>query len=171
MPVRKKQITALGLLLLVALPLILSVGIFIKQKLIQVQRRLRLETELVQTISVSAEKIHWIEPGEEILVNGKLFDVKSYKTTGANIILTGFFDHEEDRLVEHFTNLIHDDDDESRRPPGQFIVKFLCFPVYKDVTGFSLQNNWLVIDRRFPDYSEALSSVDFAAVLPPPKFC
>jgi hypothetical protein len=168
--VRKKQITALGLLLLVAMPLILSVGIFIKQKLIQLQRRERFETELVQTITVPAEKIYWVKQGKEILLNGKLFDVKSFKTAGDNIILTGFYDHKEDKLVKHITNLIHDDDD-SRRPPNQFIIKFLCFPVYKDVTVFTLQSNWQIIHHQFPDYTEALSSPDFAAALPPPKYC
>ena len=170
MELRKKQITALGLLFLVTMPLFISVGLFIKQKVIQLQRRQRFETELVQTITIPSEKIYWVKQGKEILVNGRLFDVKSFTTTGNHMTLTGFYDHEEDKLVKHFTNLIHDDDD-YRRPPHQFIVKFLCYPVYKELTRFSLQNNWQIIDRQFPDYTEALSSPDCAAALPPPKYC
>lgn len=171
MQAKKKQITALGLLLLAALPLILSVGIFIKQKIVHYQRRERFETEQVQTITVSAEKIYWINHGKEILVNGKLFDVKSFKTAGADIILTGFYDDKEDKLVNHVSNLMHHDEEGSGTSANHFIVKFLCFPAYKDITGFSLQNSWQIIDRRFRDYSEALSSIDCTAVLPPPKYC
>ncbi|MEO6539661.1 MAG: hypothetical protein ABIN74_01675 [Ferruginibacter sp.] len=152
------------------MPLLLSVGIFIKQKVVQLQRRERFETELVQTITLSAEKIYWVKHGKEILVNGKLFDVNSFKTNGNQVTCTGFYDHEEDKLVKHITNLIHDDDDH-RGPTHQFIFKFLCFPVYKELTGFSLQNNWQIIDRLFPYYSEALPTTDCAAALPPPKCC
>ncbi|HEX2682290.1 MAG TPA: hypothetical protein VHL77_00055, partial [Ferruginibacter sp.] len=79
---RPKNITALGLLLLVALPLILSVGIFVKQKIVQFQRTERFKTEHLQTISLAAEKIFWVKRGKEILLHGKLFDVKSYRISG-----------------------------------------------------------------------------------------
>ena len=101
----KKQFTAFALLLLVALPVFLSVGIFIKQQLVQQQRTQRFKTELLETFTIKAEKVDWVEVGKEIRVDGKLFDVESFKVSGANIIFTGFFDGKEDKLVQQIVKL------------------------------------------------------------------
>lgn len=170
MQLRTKQLIAVGLLLIVAMPVILSVSIFVKQKIVHLQRSRRFEKEHIQSITLSAENVYWVKPGKEISVNGKLFDVKSYERLGNKIRFTGFYDRKEDKLVKHFTKLVHNDDD-ARRTPAQALVKFICFPIYNETNGFSLQHNWKLINRRFPEYAEALSSLDFAAPLPPPKFC
>lgn len=170
MQLLKKQTTALGLLLLVALPLLLSVCIFVKQNILQSQRKQRFETELLQTITVSSENINWEKPGKEILINGKLFDVKSFKTSGPNIVLTGFYDHKEDNLVKHIKDLSQQKNN-SRGPADQLAVKFLFCANYKESITFSIQNNWQIIACKFPVYAEAVSSMSYPAVAPPPKYC
>ncbi|MGB4842985.1 MAG: hypothetical protein WBP16_00825 [Ferruginibacter sp.] len=165
----KKKITALGFLLLLALPLFFSVGIFIKQKVLQHQRRQRFDTELLQTILVSPENLVWVKPGKEILHEGKLFDVKYFKTTGNKIMLTGFYDHKEDKLVKHIKDLIHKKND-SDNSTSRMAVKFLFYPKFKEVNIISVQNSWQLISKQFPVYEELISSLSYPVPAPPPKF-
>lgn len=166
----KKQITALGLLLLVALPLLLSVCVFVKQSLLQNQRKQRFETEALQTITVSSEKINWVKAENEILIDGKLFDVKSLKTSGTNIVVTGFYDNKEDNLVKHIKNLNQQKND-SNDSANQLVVKFLFCPTYKESITFSLQNDWQIVARKFPVYTEVISNMAYPTIAPPPKYC
>ena len=166
----KKQFTAFAMLLLVALPLFLSVGIFIKQQLVQQQRTQRFKTELLETFTIKAEKVDWVEVGKEIRVDGKLFDVKSLKTTGSNIVFTGFFDSKEEKLVKHI-NEIEQQKNKSGSPLNQLAVKFLFLPNYKESSTFSIQNNWQIIVSNFPLYTESISTMSYPAVAPPPKYC
>lgn len=170
MQTKKKQITAFALLLLVVLPLFFSAGLFLKQQIIQQQRRQRLDTELLQTITVSAEKIVWVKPGKEILVDGKLFDVKSFKKNGNDILLTGFYDYKEDKLVKHIRD-IFDKKDDSNNQANQLAVKFLFYPKYKELSSFSLQNSWQITTLRFPVYTEVLFHHSYPVPAPPPKYC
>lgn len=166
----KKQLAAFALLLLVALPVFLSVSFCIKQQLVQHQREQRLKTEVIETITVDAEKIDWIETGKEIQVDGKLFDVKSFKISGNHIVLTGFFDSKEVKIVNHIVD-IEQQKSKSGSPINQLVVKFLFLPNYKESTTFSIQNNWQIIVSQFPVYTESLSIMPYPAVAPPPKYC
>jgi hypothetical protein len=164
----KKQLTAFGLLLLVALPLVLSVCMFINQKMLQHQRQERFETEQVQTIVIAAEKLTWVKAEKEVLINGRLFDVESIKKVGQTLELTGFFDHREDKLVKHI-NTVEQQKNNSNSLLNQFAFNFLFLPNYKETITFSVQNNWQLIASRFPFYTESLSSMAYPAIAPPPK--
>jgi hypothetical protein len=166
----RKQPAAFVLLLLVALPLILSVGLFIKQKVLRYQREQRFVTELSQTVIVSVENISWIEEGKEILIDGNLFDVKSVKKAGKNLLLTGFFDNKEESIVKHIKDTEQQKND-SGSPLHQLSIKFLFLANYKEFTAFSIQNNWHFITAQFPVYAEAISNMAYPAIAPPPKFC
>ena len=166
----KKQITALGLLLLVALPLLLSVCIYLKQTILQNQRKQRFETEQLQTITVLCEKTVWVKAEKEILIDGKLFDVKFYKTVDQKIILTGFYDNKEDKLIKDTGDLINKKND-SGSSSNQLALKFLIYPKYNQLITFSIQNNWQTIVRQFPVYSEVISNIAYPTIAPPPKYC
>jgi hypothetical protein len=166
----KKRLTVLGLLLLVALPLFFSAFTFIQQQIIRHQRINRFKTELLETITIKAEKVTWIDEGEEIEVDGNLFDVKSFKKTGNNIVFTGFYDYKEEKLVKHLDEL-EQQKSKSGSPLNQLTVKFLFFPNYKEHITFSIQNNWQIIVNRYPVYSECIFNMVYPAVIPPPKYC
>ena len=166
----KKQITALGLLLLVALPLLLSVCIYLKQNILQNQRKQRFETEQLQTITVSCEKVIWVQAEKEILIDGKLFDVKSFKIVDQKIILTGFYDNKEDKLVKDTGDLVNKKND-SGSSSNQLALKFLFYPKYNQLITFSIQNNWHLVARQFPVYSEVISKMTYPAPTQPPKYC
>ena len=165
----QKKITAFGLLLLVAIPLFFSVGILVKQKIIQYQRSERLETELLQTITISSEKINWVKPGKEILVDGKLFDVKSFKTEEKKILLTGFFDSEEDNLIAKLKNELQQKKGDNS-PLGQLVAKHLSQQVFSESVSFSIQTTWKILTiNRFSFYSELMPEAHCFSIVPPPK--
>ncbi len=165
-----KQIMAMILLLVTAFPLFLSVGIVVKQKIMQFQREKRFESEFLQTITLSAEKIFWIKPGKEILTDGQLFDVKSFKISGNTVTLTGFYDSKEEKLVNHIRDIHHQKKD-SRSPIDYLVIKFLFYPKHNHVNNFLIQNNWQIIAGQYPVYTEATSLVNYPIASPPPKYC
>jgi hypothetical protein len=166
----KKQLTALGLLLLVALPLFFSAFTFFKKQLIEYQREARFKTELQETITLDAAKVNWVEAGKEIEISGNLFDVETYKITGSKIVLTGFYDYKEEQLVKRL-NILEQEKTKAGSPLNKVAVKFLFLPNYKEITSFSIQNNWHIVANRFPVYSESISCIVYTAVAPPPKYC
>jgi len=167
---RRKNITALGLLLLLAIPLIFSVTVVVRQKVLQYQRRARFETEILITIKISPEKLYWIKHEKEILVDGKMFDVKSYHKEGDQISLTGFFDHKEEKMVSHMNNLLHQKD-KPASPYGHATIKFLIFPLYHEPATFSIHDSWQIIARQFSNYTELIQAGCYNAITPPPKYC
>lgn len=166
----RNQITALGLLFLLALPLCISVSIYIKQALLQHQRRERFENEHLQTINIPTESINWVEEGKEILINGKLFDVKEFDTNGKHTILTGFFDTKEDELVGGI-KIMNERKSESNNPIAQFVVKFVVSMQYSEVHPLSVQNSWQLIFQSYPVFVETISQINYPVSAPPPKFC
>ena len=52
----------------------------------------KLEQGFIQTIRVRVLDIKWTEPGEEILIEGKLFDVKEYSLDHESFVVKGIFD-------------------------------------------------------------------------------
>ena len=166
----RKQPVAFAMLLLVALPLIVSVGLSIKQKIVQYQREQRFETELSQTVIISVENPSWTEEEKEILIDGSLFDVKSVRSNGKNLVLTGYFDNKEEKIIKDIKN-IEQQKNKSGSPLSQLDVKFLFLPNYKEITAFLIQNNWQNIVSKFPVYIEGLTNMAYPSVVPPPKNC
>lgn len=170
MLIHQRKVTALGLLLLVAMPLFFSAGLMVKQKALRIQRRARLEREVLETITLRADKVHWIKPGKEILVDGKMFDVKSYRSLNGKISFTGFFDKEEDKLIGRI-NQLTEQKKEDKSPLTQFAVKLLFAPVYTEPVPLSVQDPWHAITRHFVTYSEEILPGFHPLHIPPPKHC
>lgn len=158
------------MLLLIALPLVFAVGILVKQKLIQLQRKDRFETEKLETITISAAKINWVMPGKEALVGGKLFDVESFRTAGGEVVLTGFFDVKEDELVSQIKDLT-EQKKETGSPLTKLAVKLLFTPVYTEPASGFFQHGWHTTDQDFYSYTELTLPGFHPLDIPPPKYC
>ena len=100
----KKILPALLLLLIVSLPLTFSIYYFVKQKMIQHEMKEKLEQSSLRTISVPENEIYWVKKGKEILVDGKMFDVKSYFIDNGFYLLKGLSDEDESVLVKQIEN-------------------------------------------------------------------
>lgn len=164
----QKKLTALGLLLLVVLPFFISVSFFIKQKLIHHQRIQRFETEFLQTVTVSAKNLLWIKSGKEIILDGKLFDVKSLKTDGNVIVLTGFYDGKEDNLVKHIKKLTQQKNG-SDNPVNELAVKFLFFPIYSWQSEITYEAAWKFTSNKFYSFTVKIPEALSSSFSPPPE--
>lgn len=59
----------------------------------------RIEKESLQSIVLDNSEVRWIKEGKEILIEGKLFDIKSSRQQDNNtVIFWGLFDIEETEL-------------------------------------------------------------------------
>ena len=80
-------------------PFALPVYFLAQQKIIQFHIHEALEEEgLLQTITVHQSDVNWVTQNEEILLNGKLFDIKHFTRSGNYLTVTGIFDGKEDEL-------------------------------------------------------------------------
>jgi len=105
--VRRKTIIALLLCSIVALPLIFSGGLQAFQQYIKYTVEERLNDEELVIVSIPLAQVQWMEEGREILVHGKMFDIKSYSEKDGNLIATGVYDERETAVIEllsHFND-------------------------------------------------------------------
>lgn len=94
-----KKISASLLLFAAAVPFLFILFVHIKQQAIRHEMKEKLEYQFLQTITLAANEITWVKPGKEILVGGKMFDVKSHTVDNGRHTFTGLFDDEETTLV------------------------------------------------------------------------
>jgi hypothetical protein len=120
----RKKILAFAALLLVLAPLFFFTGYLVKQKIIQHQMKEQLENASLQTITVNKADISWAKKDKEVIINGELFDVKSYIVTVDKITLTGLYDAAENKLKKEFVNLMQQKKNEPA-PLEQLILKFI----------------------------------------------
>ena len=96
-----KQTTAFILLLLAAMPLVYILFVRVQQQSIRKNMKERLETEVLQTLTIPENEIIWVKEGKEILVNGRMFDIKSTHLQNGVYVFTGLYDEKEADLLKH----------------------------------------------------------------------
>lgn len=104
---RRKTIIALVLCSIIAFPLIFSGGLQAFQQYIKHTVTERLESEVLVTLTLPVSKVQWMEEGREIMVAGKMFDIKTYSEKDGIFTLTGVFDERETAVMEllnHFND-------------------------------------------------------------------
>lgn len=62
----------------------------------------KLEQKLVHNISVAEAKVVWVKYKKEIQVDGKMFDIKSFREENGQYHFTGLFDDDETALNNYF---------------------------------------------------------------------
>lgn len=60
----------------------------------------KAETSLLHKISLNESEVRWVKYGKEILINGQLFDIKSYIIQNGVATFSGLFDNEETALLD-----------------------------------------------------------------------
>lgn len=95
-----KSITAAFLMLVVFIPFGISVSLNCMQWIARLDMRERLENAKLHSIEIPADSFRWYEEGSEVIVDHRLFDVKSYRITAETVYVTGLFDEEETQLKE-----------------------------------------------------------------------
>lgn len=103
-----KTISLTILLFAAFLPLFLS-AIFLGGRIaIRIAMLHNLEKDQVTTIRIPEKEFQWFEENREILVDGKMFDVKSIQLTDGMYEVTGLFDDMETELNAMLEDLHND---------------------------------------------------------------
>ena len=89
----------------------------------------RLERKALVSVTIPAADLHWHKRGREAVIDGKLFDVKTMRQTGGQIVLTGLFDEAETAIV----NLLEQQTTHSRESNGMaylfiLLLQFIALP-------------------------------------------
>lgn len=105
-----RKIIALFLLVLVLAPLSYLCLSEIRQQQIRNEMREKLEEESLQTLVLEAAAVKWFEPGREILIGDRLFDIKeTLAISNEHIAFTGLYDEDETRLVKQLNETREND--------------------------------------------------------------
>ena len=154
-----------GLLLLVALP-VFSVFVFqLRQKAVQHHMKEELEKQLLQTITISENDVHWAKSGKELWLNNRMFDVKSYKNENGAYIFTGLYDDEETILVHQ----VQKNQQQESTSGNKIIVQLLqLFPATFERSEEKFLT-CIFISRQFPDSAFPLCSYIPSIITPPPQ--
>jgi hypothetical protein len=96
---RIRRILAISVIFLASsLPLFFS-GFFLSSRLVIRKLMLeRVETEQLTTIKIPEKEIEWYNPGYEIIIEGKMFDIKSIHLEDGIYTISGLFDEDETEL-------------------------------------------------------------------------
>lgn len=60
----------------------------------------KAEASLLHKVSLNEAEVRWVKYGKEILINGQLFDIKSYIVQNGVATFSGLFDDEETALLD-----------------------------------------------------------------------
>jgi hypothetical protein len=112
------------MLTLLAAPFLFFVCFLVQQKVQQHHMLEKLEHASLQTISINQADVIWVKKNKEVLINGELFDVKSYSLHNDKVILIGLYDKEEDALKKDYANRLQSDKNQST-PINELVLKFV----------------------------------------------
>lgn len=84
------------------IPMLFTFLFILKQQSVRQRMKGRLEEEMLHTINLADHEVRWVEDGKEIMVDGRMFDVKSVEYLPGRIIFHGLFDDEETALNKTF---------------------------------------------------------------------
>jgi hypothetical protein len=85
-------------MLLVLLPCLYCLYFEVNDYRIWREMEEKLESRHLQTLTIPVKDFHWHDKNREIVVAGKMFDVKSIQRQGDQYIVTGLFDEAETEL-------------------------------------------------------------------------
>jgi hypothetical protein len=163
-----KRMIALGFMLLIAIPLCLSVVFVVKQKILHLTIQERFGKELIQTITVAKKDFTWVKKEKEIIVEGKYFDVMHYKTSGEDVIVTGFYDNKEDELVKGIKKLIRQKR-AANSSTNLLIIGFLSPIIHFNQTEITHNMTWHFISGQYHSFDERLTTGSIPTPTQPPK--
>lgn len=102
---RIQKILSPLLFLPVFLPVIFSFLLAAKRAGLKKEIKEKMEYGILHTIRLKHNEFAWIKPGKEIVISGRMFDVKNQITKGDETEFIGLFDEEETALNAITDNL------------------------------------------------------------------
>jgi hypothetical protein len=139
-------------------------GLQLFQTYIKMRVEIALEKNELLTIKLPADQVQWYEKGREILVDGKMFDIKSYTVVDNVFIAQGIFDEKETevvRMMGHF----------GEKEQQLLLIKLLLLiQSFVSITALLFGTDLLVfIKQLFQQYIITYLSPCMGLFSPPPK--
>lgn len=156
------------LLLIVAVPLFFSAGFILQQQLIKHQMKQELARELLQTVRMPAADAVWLNEKQELMIEGRLFDVEDWQIEKDELTVTGLFDEDEDKLNKQL-QVFADQKENSQSPLNNLVSEFFSSPVYAASIDFTTDTHWCYINKVNYNYTESIPAPPFLSDILPPK--
>ncbi len=96
---KQSHIIPLFFLLLTLAPTLVMSGLQLFQAAIRQRMEHALDKEALTTISLPAGEVVWYEEGREVMVEGRMFDIKTYEIKDGVFTAQGIYDEAETRVV------------------------------------------------------------------------
>lgn len=164
----RKSITALLLLTIVSIPGFLLVHYQITQVYIHHQMEEKLEKQYMQTVRVPLKYVKWYKKDKEVIIDGKLFDIKSIDIENEIAVFKGLFDEKETLLKEKITQFqSQQEKNKEHTATVTTIVSILLF--YEENCTPILHSSMITARNYAGNTSPFLISSCIATPAPPPK--
>ena len=124
----------------------------------------RMEKENLHAATIPISEVIWVKKEKEILLNGRMFDIKKYTIDGQMMTVYGIFDEKEKKLALQFS-LFQEHGASKAVPGGICHLIFTCF-FSAPATQFGITRNFEIID--YPIFYVSNPRPPFLAVLSPP---
>ena len=95
----RRHIIPLFFLLLTLAPTLFMGGLQLFQAVIRQRMEASLQRETLVTVSLPASEVDWYEEGREIMVEGRMFDIKTYEIKDGLFTAQGIYDDDETEVV------------------------------------------------------------------------
>ena len=95
------------------LPVLFTVFFLLKQQMIRHEMKEKLETSLLQTITINEKDVVWMDD-HEIWVNEHMFDIHTKKLENGIYTFTGLYDEEETNLVKKHKDTTEKNNEENQ---------------------------------------------------------
>jgi len=163
-----KYSSVLVALSIFCLPTLLIVYFQLAQWQQQKHMEEELESHQLQTISISKSELKWYKLNKEVLVEGKLFDVKKIHEKDATVFLTGLFDEKETEIKNNLGIIRKAESDKKKNSElAQQFFSFLLFPARNSI---EIPIPFQSIKKSFPfEASSRIASISFSIITPPPE--
>ena len=127
----------------------------------------KLEQQHLQTLRIPVAEVNWYKKNKEIIVEGKLFDVKSATPDNGVIIFTGLYDDEETEIKNKLWELQNKKNEDGN---SQIAKKFISILLFADEKLTHQFKNVDIPAIRYTNYNkDNLITADIAIPSPPPK--
>jgi len=146
------------------MPVLLTGFFLLKQQMIWHEMKEKLETSLLQTITINEKDVVWMDD-HEIWVNEHMFDIHTKKLENGKYIFTGLYDEEETNLVKKHKDTTDKNSEEAQLLSSLFQLLQSAF--IEDET--NLLNTDLIITEYRPLILQNISSPFKAILTPPPQ--
>jgi hypothetical protein len=148
------------------IPSVLLMFVQVKRTIIRYETATLLEQTQLQQITLKESDLNWEEPGRELWVNGKLFDIK-LKLTSSNgyVSFKGLFDEKETELNQQVDAMLN-----SKHSTLLLLAKIISLQS-PTIIDCQVIDSWLIgdVDICFFDFQQIINTRSIEKNIPPPK--